>query len=121
MGSPVNDLHALVDAHVTRHYGGTYRRLSDKLSITLSALLRGLRAGTLAPETCLLLAKELGEPPTKVLTAAGKGEVAALIESLYGKANRPLSDVDQRLVGLPSSTKRMILTLVEDLQNVRVR
>jgi len=57
----------------------------------LSRALNGTDTHSFNIENCLRLAKLSGEPASEVLRAAGKGEIAELIESLYGK-ERPVTD-----------------------------
>jgi hypothetical protein len=65
---------------------GTAQALADAIGMRLSAFARATRAGTLGVEQCLRLAENTREPPGRVLRLAGKGEVAELIERLYGGA-----------------------------------
>lgn len=60
--------------------------LAKALNITPSRLSRALNTGDFPfnVENCLRLAKVSGEPPSEVLRAADNGEIAELIESLYG-------------------------------------
>jgi hypothetical protein len=65
---------------------GTAQALADAIDMSLSAFSRGVRnAGTLGVESLLRLAEQTGEDPSKVLRIAGKGDVARLIEQLYGR------------------------------------
>jgi hypothetical protein len=84
---------------------GTAQALSDAIGMSLSAFSRGVRnAGTLGLESCLRLAEVTGEPPSRVLRIAGKGEAAALIDRLYGGAlvseKTSLSALERELVTL---------------------
>lgn len=83
---------------------GTAQALADAIGMSLSAFSRGVRnAGTLGVESLLRLAVETGEPPGKVLRIAGKGDVAELIERLYGTAHASLGGVsgqERELIGL---------------------
>jgi len=64
----------------------TQKELADALDIDPSRLSRAINAGDFPfnVENCLRLAKLSGEPPSAVLRAAGKADIAELIESLYG-------------------------------------
>src|ERR1051326_4636029 len=57
------------------------------IGMTSSRLSRALNTGDFPfnVANCLRLAKISGESPTEILRAAGKKDVADLIESLYGK------------------------------------
>jgi transcriptional regulator with XRE-family HTH domain len=55
-------------------------------SSTISHLLSGDPHYALGIEPCLRIAHATGCPPSTLLRAAGKGEIALLIESLYGPA-----------------------------------
>lgn len=59
--------------------------LAKALGMNGSRLSRALNSGDFPfnVANCLRLAKISGEPPSKVLRAAGKADVAELLESLY--------------------------------------
>ncbi len=86
---------------------GTAGRLADSIGMSLSAFSRGVRnEGTLGVESCLRLAEQTGEPPSRVLRLAGKGSVAELIERLY----RP-----GPLLGRPNGSELELLALWNNL------
>jgi hypothetical protein len=74
----------------------TKRAVADAAGLTSSAFWRQVQNGTLGIEPLLRLARATGTPASRVLTLAGKGELADLIESLFGTA-RPdrRADVEQ--------------------------
>lgn len=101
---------------------GTGKAVADLIEMSLSAFLRGVnREGTLSVENCLKLAEAVGESPSRVLQLAGKGQVAALIERLYGATRAPLSALDRQFVALDIPTKRHLVRLVRDLSATRKR
>jgi hypothetical protein len=68
--------------------------LARAIGINASRLSRALNGSDKFPfnaTNCLRLAKLSGEPASAVLRAAGKGEIADLIESLYGP-EKPVTD-----------------------------
>lgn len=73
----------LMDGLFEKH--GAAQPIAEELDISLSALLRGVQVGTLSTENCLRLAEAYALRPSEVLQVAGKGEIATLIEGLYGK------------------------------------
>jgi hypothetical protein len=62
------------------------KALADALQMDSSRLSRAINTGDFPfnVENCLRLAQVSGEPASAVLRAAGKGDIAELIESLYG-------------------------------------
>lgn len=81
-------LNRIAERFPTRH------ALAKALDINASRLSRALNGSEEFPfniENCLRLAQVSGEPPSGVLRAANKGEVAELIESLYG-AEKKVTD-----------------------------
>lgn len=74
-------LNRIADGFPTRH------ALAKALDINASRLSRALNGSEGFPfniENCLRLAKVSGEPASDVLRAAGKSDIAELIEALYG-------------------------------------
>jgi len=68
-------------------YGGTKQQLARELGITPSSLSH-LAVGNMGAsvDVCLRLAAASGVSASKILRAAGKHDVADLIEQLYGRA-----------------------------------
>jgi hypothetical protein len=75
-----------------KHYPASVRAFADALGIDASRISRGTPFDV---RGCLRLAQLTGEDPTLILRAAGKSDIAALIESLYG-TSRPQLSADQR-------------------------
>jgi transcriptional regulator with XRE-family HTH domain len=70
-------------------YGGTKQDLATAIGVTPSRFSHLLsRSAEPTVDMCLKLASVTGASATDVLRAAGKGETAALIEELFGKATR---------------------------------
>jgi hypothetical protein len=69
----------------------TVSELAKVIGMTDSGFSRAARAGTFDVENCLKLAHETGQSPAVVFEIAGKAQINALIEQLYGKA-RPATD-----------------------------
>lgn len=70
---------------------GSLRALGHAIGLSpsrMSRLARGDEQGSLDVINCLKLAEVTGASPTRILRAAGKGEVAALIETLYKSEGR---------------------------------
>jgi hypothetical protein len=98
---PDESFQSFVREQIDRY--GTARRLADAIGMSLSAFSRGVREeGTLGIESCLRLAEQTGEAPSRVLRLAGKGPVAELIERLYGPAP---------LLGRPNGSELELLAL----------
>jgi plasmid maintenance system antidote protein VapI len=86
------DLRDLLRELVKRHRNQT--ALAQAMGIDrsrISKILKGVEYPTLEVQNCLRLADVTGESPMEILTAAGKGDVADLIERLYGQA-KPASE-----------------------------
>ncbi len=81
-------LQAFVGEIIHARYG-TAKALAAAIGMSSSAFGRGVESGTLSVDNCLRLAEEVGVPATTVLTRAGKGDTAARIERLYGRAQTP--------------------------------
>jgi transcriptional regulator with XRE-family HTH domain len=86
-------LHELIRAH-----GGTKQSFAQAIRITpstLSHFLAGRVSHPPSTELCLRIAEVSGMSASKVLTAAGKADIAARIEALYGlpRIRRPLDFV----------------------------
>jgi hypothetical protein len=62
----------------------TLSALAEAVQISPSAFGRQIKGGSLGLEPLLRLALATGTPASVVLMKAGKGELAALIESCYG-------------------------------------
>lgn len=71
---------------------GTWGAVARAAGVSQSALSRQARTGTLGLKPLLKLALETGEPASDVLRRAGKGDLAALIERVYGA---PRDDADR--------------------------
>lgn len=96
--------------------------LAKALEITPSRLSRALNTGDfpLNVVNCLRLAKLSGESPADILRAAGKTDVAELIEGLYGKdRTRLLSTAERELIddyeALTPRAREALRTLLNDL------
>jgi len=93
---------------LVRRYGGTDQAFASAAGITPSQLSHWTHGrGVPGLEACLRLAKASGENASQVLRAAGHGELADLVEHLYGPAaarramfhrDRPLSGAEQALL-----------------------
>lgn len=94
MASPFADL--LND--LARRYRSK-KAFADALGMSPSRLLRASK-GEFAFDAvnCLKLARMTGESPTRILRAAGKEDLAGLIEELYGNARPSLSKDHRDLV-----------------------
>jgi hypothetical protein len=91
-------LKRLVARH--RHTYPTHRSLAEALDIDPSHLSRAMskHGQPFDVKGCLRLAQLLGEPAGEILRAAGKEEIAKLIEGLYGPVRVTLSPEQRRLL-----------------------
>lgn len=85
----VNDLQTLLKRLVDRY--GTQTALAKAIGITDSRLAKVLKgeSGALSVLNCLRLAKVARMSPSQILRAAGKSDIAALIEDMYGESAQP--------------------------------
>lgn len=95
----------------------TASALAEAVGMSLSAFQRGVKAGSLGVDKCLVLAERAGVHPSEVLRLAGKGETAAIIERLYAKDQPHLSPIDLELIALPMGAKRQMLRLVHEVND----
>lgn len=101
----MNDLRVWIEELIERRYG-TASKLADAVGMSVSAFSRSTKMGTLSTENLLRLAIETGEPAGLVFARAGKSEINALIEQLYG---RPLTVTER--------DRRRALTLFDQLSD----
>lgn len=105
-------LSRIVDAAVPKF--GNYQRIADAAGFTLSALMRALKGGgILGVDKLIALAEAIGADPGDVLRAAGKEDVADILERVYGKPPRSLNAIDRELLKLPADKKRAILNFTK--------
>lgn len=100
---PMSELRRWIEELIEQRYG-TASKLADAIGMSVSAFSRSTKAGTLSTENLLRLALETGEAAPKVFERAGKGEVSALIEQLYGRA-----------VATPDAERKRLLALYDAL------
>ena len=101
---------------------GTLTALANGTEMSVSAFSRQVRnENTLGIDSCLRLAQFVGESPSTVLQLAGKADVAALIEQLYGPPRESLSEIDRALIALEPDVKAQLLRLVEQITPKRQR
>lgn len=103
---------------------GTAGNVAKAIGMSLSAFSRGVRLeGSLGVDKCLRLAEWSGESPTRVLRLAKKGEVAEVIERLYGSAREPQSAPERELTELwreletEPEARKALFTLLRALVN----
>jgi len=112
----VNALGELLAAQARRL--GSVSAVAKALGISPSRLSRVGRGDySLEVVNCLKLAQLSGEPATEVLRAAGKGDVADLLESQFGKG-RPQLPASHRLLlekweTIPPSVREHFLVLID--------
>lgn len=98
--STVKDFSSLLQVVAAKFQ--TKKELADAIGISASRLSRALQNEgqyTFNVENCLRLADVSGESASDVLRAAGKGEIADLLERLYGGA---------RPAALPSEERELV-------------
>jgi hypothetical protein len=86
---------------VARRFSGAPTELARRLHIAPSQLSRAMSRHHPQPfdiPGCLRLAQVSGENPSTILRAAGKADVARLLEQLYGPPRPPLAPQLQALV-----------------------
>jgi hypothetical protein len=86
-------------AEVRKGYS-SQKEFAKALGIDQSRLSKAINLGEFPfnAENCLRLAKLSSRPPSAILRAAGKGDIAELIESLYGKEWTDLLTKDEQEV-----------------------
>ena len=95
----------------------TKRALASAVGLTESPFGRGVEAGSLGVDSLLRLAMAAEAHPSDVLRMAGKGEIADLIERLYGPGRDALTEPQRQLLELwarlpdPEARKSMLFTL----------
>jgi hypothetical protein len=112
------------------------RRYGTRDALGRTIQMSGSRVGraidgqyTFNIENCLKLAAATGESPSAVLRAAGKGEVAALIERLYGDKRPMMGASDRELMerwnlldpNEKASIKGIVWKLTKDRAGKRVK
>jgi len=76
------------------------RAVAERIGMSESGFVRGAKRGTLSAENLLALAEAHDEHPAKVLRLAGKDDLAALIERLYGPGLDALTSSQREVLGL---------------------
>jgi hypothetical protein len=104
---------ALIERLIEQH--GTQDAVAKLLGISSSGL--GRAGDTMSFQNLIKLAYKAGLDPSLVLRLAGKGEIADMLESVYGPPAAPLSDEDRRLISLPPTKKHAALLLAEDVDD----
>lgn len=75
---------------------GSASAVAAGIGMSVSAFQRSVhKNGSLGVGACLRLARFSGTSPSMVLRLARKGDVAELIENLYGPTREPISDEDR--------------------------
>lgn len=111
----MDSLAGWIDQLKVRHR--TMRKIAELANMSESGFVRGVKRGTLSPENLLRLAAATDMPPSTVLRMAGKGDLADLIERLYGNGQDALSESQRRVLEawdrLPDADARanMLFTL----------
>jgi transcriptional regulator with XRE-family HTH domain len=97
----------------------TKREFARAIGITPGRLSRVLGGEhSLDVPNCLTLARLMGEAPSRVLRAAGKGEIADAIEELYGPSAPSVSPKEREILNLwnaltPRAREGLRLTMQE--------
>lgn len=89
----------LVDRLVRDRFG-TAAALAEAINLSHSAFSRGVHAGTLSTLNLLRLAAAAELSPSEVLRSAKKGDIADLIETLYGAPKRVHDETAQRVLAM---------------------
>jgi hypothetical protein len=95
----------------------TSTALATAMGLQLTPFMRGAAAGTFNVVNLLKLAKVVDEHPSVVLRMAGKGDVADLIESLYGPTDVKPHEREHLVKwrALDDQARRAIETLMREL------
>jgi hypothetical protein len=98
----------------------TLTALAEAAQLSPSAFGRQIKAGSLGLEPLLRLALAIGVPASAVLKKAGKGDLAALIETCYG-APSPLPFVVREFAALIAAPlpDPVVRTALQQLQAFR--
>jgi len=105
---------------------GSARALAKLIGLTEGRLGRALRGEfSLSVEKCLRVSKIAGEPPSRVLRAAGKGGIADLIEDLYAVGDDLISPSERDLLArfrvLGPKAQRTLRDLLDELPDTGSR
>lgn len=101
-----------------QHYGGVKSAMAKAIAMTPSPLGKAIDGSStyFGPEACLRLARATGEPASRVLQIAGKADLAALIEALYGQ--QTLSAHERELLNdwkaIPAKERENLRRVVRD-------
>lgn len=100
---------------------GSKRAVAKELKLTEGRLGRILNEvdKTISVKSALRLSELSGLPPSRVLRAAGKGDIAELIEKLYAVGRAPVSPSERELLtqweSLNTRSREGLLTVVGQL------
>jgi len=116
----------LLEGVLHEQFGGVKQRLARAIGVTPSRLGRVMQGEfSLSVLSCLRLARVSGRDPGTVLQAAGKEDLASLLEALYGKAVTPLPthehDLIERWRRLRPDSREVLSSLIDDLNRVQGR
>jgi plasmid maintenance system antidote protein VapI len=95
---------------VVERFDGVDYKLAEAIGVVPSQVSRVGKGGApFGVVTCLRLAKVAAASPSDVLHLAGRDDVAALVDSLYGAERRPMTQDERLLVALPDKTKASLV------------
>lgn len=97
---------------------GTKTKLAQAIGVSLTQIGRGANAGKYSVENLLKLAKVAAADPSTVLRLAGKGDVADLLEDLYGKST--LTPMQREWLKVLGETPESLRGLTMDLASGHV-
>lgn len=104
-----------VEDQVARRFK-TATALASAIGMQLSPFVRGVQTGTFNVQNILRLAEVTDEDPSRLLHIAGKGDVAQMIERLYGSGKDSLKaserDVLQLWSNMPTKSQRHVRELM---------
>jgi hypothetical protein len=116
---PVTELQTVLTSLLARF--GTKTALAKSLGMTLERLVKVMNdpKESLGVANCLRLSKVSGLPPGQILRMAGKGEIADLLDVLYGRTPPKGTDRDELVTqwwpSLSPKAKEALTTLLDEI------
>lgn len=114
----IETLADLLGRVLRQHYGGKKSAMAKAIEMTPSPLGKAIDGSSryFGTEACLRLARVTGEPASRILQIAGKADLAALIESLYGQ--QTVAPTDRELLNdwkaIPANERDNLRRVVRD-------
>jgi hypothetical protein len=97
---------------------GSRTNLANALGMSLQGVSSALEEGTMSTDNLLKLAKVTGTPAPDVFRLADKAHLSALIEQLYGPAQRSRQPAVRELVEMLEQTPALVPVLLRTARAV---